>query len=124
VSGAIAQSLTIQHIYAADPGKEMAETSISASQGELSKQRSRARVERGISVSRNRRWEQIDLLKRLITVGKAKSRKGANRQSPTNGDLFAVLSMQRDWFQQKFGETKPEHYLFPSRPRQGSSPHT
>jgi hypothetical protein len=28
-----------QHVYAADPGKEMAETSISATQGELPKQR-------------------------------------------------------------------------------------
>jgi hypothetical protein len=45
------------------------------------------------------RWGQVDLAKRCITVEKAKSPKGAGVQIPMNDDLFAHLSMHRDWFQ-------------------------
>jgi integrase len=68
------------------------------------------------------KWDRIDLAKRLITVGKAKSRKGTNRQIPMNDDLFALLSMHHDWFVQKFGEPKPEHFLFPFGKPQPTDP--
>ncbi len=58
-------------------------------------------------------WGQTDLGKRVITVGRAKTFSGTGRQIPMNGDLFAVLSAHADWFTERFGETRPEHYLFP-----------
>ncbi len=58
-------------------------------------------------------WGQTDLGKRVITVGRAKPYSGTGRQIPMNGDLFAVLSAHADWFTKRFGETRPEHYLFP-----------
>src|ERR1017187_5897563 len=58
-------------------------------------------------------WRQGDLSKRVITVGRAKTASGTGRQIPMNDDRFAVLSAHAGWFTKKFGETKPEHYLFP-----------
>jgi integrase len=68
------------------------------------------------------RWERIDLQKRFLVVGKAKSRKGTNRMIPLNDDLFHLLSAHHDWFVQKFGEPKPEHYLFPLGKPQPTDP--
>jgi len=58
-------------------------------------------------------WGQIDFANRVITVGRAKTSSGTGRQIPMNSDLFAVLSVHAAWFTKKFGETQPEHYLFP-----------
>jgi len=58
-------------------------------------------------------WGQVDLVRRLITVGRAKSTAGTGRQIPMNSELFAVLSAHADWFTDRFGESKPDHYLFP-----------
>jgi integrase len=30
-----------------------------------------------------------------------------------NNDLFVLLAAHAEWFTRKFGETRPEHYLFP-----------
>lgn len=58
-------------------------------------------------------WGQVDLAKRVITVGKAKTASGTGRQIPMNAELFAVLSLHADWFTNRFSKTRPEHYLFP-----------
>lgn len=58
-------------------------------------------------------WRQVDLAKRVITVGRAKTSSGTGRQIPMNGELFQVLAAHADWFTERFGETKPEHHLFP-----------
>lgn len=58
-------------------------------------------------------WGQVDLARRVITVGKAKTASGTGRQIPMNGELFSVLSAHADWFTDRFEETKLEHYLFP-----------
>ena len=67
-------------------------------------------------------WAQIDFSKRIITVGRAKTAQGTGRQIPMNDDLFALLSMHADWFAQKFGETKPEYFLFPFGKPQPTDP--
>jgi len=59
-------------------------------------------------------WGHVNLANRVITVGKAKTPSGTGRQIPMNAELFALLSLHADWFTGRFGETKPEHYLFPS----------
>jgi integrase len=58
-------------------------------------------------------WGQVDFGQRVITVGKAKTAAGTGRTIPMNQDLFEVLSMHAAWFTERFGEAKPEHYLFP-----------
>jgi integrase len=59
------------------------------------------------------RWGQVDFERRIVTVGKAKSTAGTGRQIPMNSDLIGVLSAHADWFTDRFGESKPGHYLFP-----------
>lgn len=58
-------------------------------------------------------WGQIDFVRRVVTVGRAKTQTGSGRQIPMNGDLVAVLSAHADWFTNRFGETLPDFYLFP-----------
>lgn len=58
-------------------------------------------------------WGQVDLESRILSVGRAKTASGTGRQIPLNDDLYAVLSIHAAWFTQRFGETKPEYFLFP-----------
>jgi integrase len=67
-------------------------------------------------------WGRVDFQKRVITVGRAKSSSGKGRQVPMNADLFALLSAHAAWFTQKFGATRPEHYLFPFGKPQPTDP--
>jgi integrase len=61
------------------------------------------------------RWEQVDLGKRVLTVGRAKTAQGTGRQIPMNGELKDVLDSHALWFFKKFGEIRPEWYVFPGR---------
>jgi integrase len=58
-------------------------------------------------------WGRVDLARRVLTVGKAKTSSGTGRQIPMNADLFALLSAHAAWFTSKFGTARPEHHLFP-----------
>lgn len=58
-------------------------------------------------------WRQIDFGRRVVTVGKAKTAAGTGRQIPMNNDLLALVSAHAEWFRGRFGETRPEYYLFP-----------
>jgi len=58
-------------------------------------------------------WRQVDLERGILTVGRAKTSAGTGRQIPMNGDLRALLSMHAAWFSSKFGQARPEYYLFP-----------
>jgi integrase len=58
-------------------------------------------------------WEQVDFSTRIVTVGRAKSECGTGRQIPMNEELFQVLSAHAEWYTKRFGEAKPEYYLFP-----------
>jgi integrase len=58
-------------------------------------------------------WGQVDLAQRVLTVGLSKTASGTGRQIPMNPQLFAVLSVHADWFTNRFGDAKPEYYLFP-----------
>jgi len=58
-------------------------------------------------------WGQVDFVRRVLTVGRAKTSSGTGRMIPMNGDLFAVLSAHADWFTGRFKSTLPEHCLFP-----------
>ncbi len=58
-------------------------------------------------------WGQVDFIRRAIRVGRAKTSSGTGRVIPMNGDLVGVLGAHANWFTERFGEARPEHYLFP-----------
>jgi integrase len=58
-------------------------------------------------------WGQMDLARRVVTVGRAKTASGTGRQIPMNFQLFEVLTAHAEWFTSKFGDTRPEYHLFP-----------
>ena len=58
-------------------------------------------------------WGQVDLAKRWITVGRAKTSSGTGRQIPMNPELLDVLTVHAEWFTKRFGQSAPSLYLFP-----------
>src|ERR1700680_4154808 len=60
-------------------------------------------------------WNRVDFARRIVTVGDSKTEAGRGRQIPMNDDLVEVLCENAKWFTFRFGETKPEYFVFPSR---------
>ncbi len=59
------------------------------------------------------RWEQIDLIhKRALTVGKSKTEAGTGRVIPLNETALAALVEHAAWYTRRFGECRPEWYVF------------
>ena len=59
------------------------------------------------------RWEQIDLVHRkALTVGKSKSEAGTGRIIPLNETAIAALEAHASWYIKRFGECKPEWFVF------------
>lgn len=56
------------------------------------------------------RWNQIDLFKRTLTVGRSKTEGGSGRVVPLNSVAFTSLMRWAG----RFSEAKPEHYVFPA----------
>ncbi len=56
------------------------------------------------------RWEQIDLQRRALRVGKSKTEAGTGRVIPLNDKATKVLKFWAD----QFPDRKPEHFAFPS----------
>jgi integrase len=64
---------------------------------------------------RELRWEQIDLIhKKTLTVGKSKTAAGTGRLIPLNATAVAALTEHASWYIGRFGECKPEWYVFAS----------
>jgi integrase len=60
------------------------------------------------------RWEQIDLVHRkALTVGKSKTDAGTGRVIPLNDTAMAALTLHASWYIKRFGECKPEWFVFP-----------
>lgn len=55
------------------------------------------------------RWEQVDLLERILTVGKSKTEAGEGRTIPLNAAAVHALAQWAD----RFPERKREHFVFP-----------
>ena len=68
------------------------------------------------------RWRQVNLLERVITVGRAKTSSGTGRVIPINDDLATLLVSHRAWFVGHFGEPEPEHCVFPFGSPQPTAP--
>jgi integrase len=71
---------------------------------------------------RNLIWNQINFEKRFLTVGKAKTSAGTGRTIPLNEALLDALLEHARWYVQRFGEIRPEWFLFPGGGRFPSDP--
>ena len=72
---------------------------------------------------RELRWRQIDLVdKKQLTVGKSKTEAGTGRVIPLNDTVLAALQMHAAWYIRRFGECKPEWYVFPAGKGQPNDP--
>ena len=59
------------------------------------------------------RWEQVDLIhKKALTVGKSKTEAGTGRMIPLNETAIATLEAHAAWYTRRFGECRPEWFLF------------
>jgi len=57
-------------------------------------------------------WGQVDLMRKAITVGRAKTSNGTGRTIPINDDLASILAAHRTDFVNAFGQPLPEQFLF------------
>jgi integrase len=57
-------------------------------------------------------WGQVDLLRKAIVVGRAKTSNGTGRTIPINDDLGSILAAHRTEFMRSFGPPLQEHFLF------------
>jgi integrase len=71
---------------------------------------------------RQLRWSQIDFTKLMLTVGRAKTEAGAGRTIPLNGTLLDALLEHAKWYMKRFGDQKPEWFVFPGGGRFPSNP--
>ena len=72
---------------------------------------------------RELRWQQIDLVhKKALTGGKSKTAAGAGRVIPLNDTVQAALQAHAAWYIRRFGECKPEWYVFPAGKGQPNDP--
>jgi integrase len=71
---------------------------------------------------RGLQWGRVDLTRAVLTVGDSKTEAGEGRTIPLNADVQAALVDHAKWFLKKFGETRPEWYLFPFGQPQPTDP--
>ena len=72
---------------------------------------------------RELRWRQIDLVhKKHFTVGKSKTDAGTGRVIPLNDTVMVALEAHAAWYIRRFGECKPEWYVFPAGKGQPNDP--
>lgn len=63
-------------------------------------------------------WNQLNLKRGYLTVGKSKTEAGEGRTIPLNSALSATMNEYAEWYQERFSEIKPEWYVFPfGKPR-------
>ncbi len=72
---------------------------------------------------RELRWQQIDLVhKKTLTVGKSKTEAGTGRVIPLNNTVLAALETHAVWYIRRFGQCKPEWYVFAAGRGQPNDP--
>ncbi len=62
---------------------------------------------------RTLQWEQVDLEKRFLIVGRTKTDAGEGRTIPFNPPLHEALKEHSKWYTLTFGRIEPQWYLFP-----------
>ncbi|MCX6634230.1 MAG: site-specific integrase [Acidobacteria bacterium] len=72
---------------------------------------------------RELRWQQIDLADRkTLTVHKSKTAAGTGRVIPLNDTVLVALEAHAAWYTRRFGECRPEWYVFPAGRTQPNDP--
>jgi integrase len=72
---------------------------------------------------RELRWQQVDLIsKKQLTVGKSKTDAGTGRVIPLNDTVLIALQSHADWYTRRFGECKPEWFVFAAGKGQPNDP--
>src|SRR5216683_2992482 len=72
---------------------------------------------------RELRWQQIDFVhKKTLTVSKSKTVAGTGRVIPLNDTVLVALEAHAAWYIGRFGECRPEWYVFPAGRGQPSDP--
>jgi len=71
---------------------------------------------------RELQWSRVDLVRAFVTVGESKTEAGEGRTIPLNADVLAALVAHSKWYLNKFGETRPEWYVFPAGKPQPTDP--
>ncbi|WP_158944975.1 site-specific integrase [Granulicella sp. S190] len=59
------------------------------------------------------RWSQVDFAKLILTVGQSKTDAGTGRTIPLNSEILPALLKHAKWYTTKFGELRPEWFVFP-----------
>ncbi len=90
--------------------------------GDLIRMRLRKKKMLKLKVRKSLSWAQINFQKKFLAVGRAKTEGGEGRTIPLNSELFAVLTDYVEWYKHKFGETRPEWYVFPFGKPQPTDP--
>ena len=67
-------------------------------------------------------WGQINFEKQFLAVGRAKTEGGEGRTIPLNSAVLPVLMEHVDWYRNKFGQIRPEWYVFPFGKPQPTDP--
>jgi integrase len=67
-------------------------------------------------------WAQINFPKNFLAVGRSKTEGGEGRTIPLNSALLPALTEYVAWYADKFGEIRPEWYVFPFGKPQPSDP--
>jgi len=72
---------------------------------------------------RELRWQQVDLVhKKALTVGKSKTAAGTGRVIPLNDTVLVALEAHAAWYVRRFGECRPDWYVFPAGKGQPNDP--
>jgi integrase len=71
---------------------------------------------------KNLRWRQIDLERKFLVVGDSKTDAGEGRTIPLNSALETAMVEYSSWYRGRFGELRPEWYVFPFGKPQPADP--
>lgn len=71
---------------------------------------------------RGLQWGRVDLVRKIVTVGDSKTEAGEGRTIPLNEDILAALVDHAKWFLKRFGETRPQWFVFPAGKPQPTDP--
>ena len=71
---------------------------------------------------KNLRWCQIDLERKFLVVGDSKTDAGEGRTIPLNSALETAMVEYSSWYRGRFGELRPEWYVFPFGKPQPADP--
>jgi integrase len=62
---------------------------------------------------RTLRWNRLNLLTQIVTVGDSKTDAGTGRTIPMNPDLFSAAVEYARWYGGRFGSCQPDWFVFP-----------